>query len=212
MTIADQHTQQQIADLVNACTSYWELRGIARERRDEMQLELEQHLQQAIHEGRSLEAVVGSNPAALAEAWARETPHRLPAGLPIVMRWVLYQWLAPFLAFLGLVALFSHLYFRSPTFSFTATHALIVAFFAVFGVLEAAAGFLAPRVRTREQRELLMFAIYAVISLVILVVLYKAGVPLKTTLFTWDWPVTLLVVLGAAGLFALRAMRSHPRD
>ena len=211
MTIADQHTQQQIADLVNACASYWELRGITRERRDEMRLELEQHLQQAVHDGRSLQDVVGANPAALAEAWARETPHRLPVGMPIVARWVLYRWLAPLLAFLGLVALFSHLYFRSPTFAFTTTHALVVAFFAVFGVLEAAAGFLAPRIRTREQRQMLMFAIYAVISLVILAVLSVAGVPLKTTLFRWDWPVTVLVMLGAAGLFWLSAMRSRPR-
>src|SRR5260221_93164 len=39
---ADQHTQQQITDLVNACAGYWELRGITRERINEMQLELEQ--------------------------------------------------------------------------------------------------------------------------------------------------------------------------
>ncbi len=41
---ADQHTQQQIADLVEACAGYWELRGIALESSKEMQLELEQHL------------------------------------------------------------------------------------------------------------------------------------------------------------------------
>jgi hypothetical protein len=36
MTIVDQQTQQQIADLVHACGGYWELRGIAQEKRKEM--------------------------------------------------------------------------------------------------------------------------------------------------------------------------------
>ncbi len=48
MQQVDQHTQQQIADLVEACAGYWELRGIACASNTEMQLELEQHLQQAV--------------------------------------------------------------------------------------------------------------------------------------------------------------------
>src|SRR5207245_9458095 len=72
MKRADQHIQQQIVDLIEACAGYWELRGIAREHSTEMQLELEQHLQQAVSDGKSLEAVVGPNPAAFAEACARE--------------------------------------------------------------------------------------------------------------------------------------------
>src|SRR5207245_3440018 len=82
---ADQHTQQRIADLVDACAGYWELRGIAREHITEMQLELEQHLQQAVHDGKSLEAVLGPNPAAFAEAWAREMhPHFWRAGAVVL--------------------------------------------------------------------------------------------------------------------------------
>ena len=68
----DHHTQQQIADLVAACASYWALRGVARTSRQEMQLELEQHLQLAVADGKSLSRVLGSHPLALAEAWARE--------------------------------------------------------------------------------------------------------------------------------------------
>ena len=75
---ADQQTQRQIADLVRACVGYWELRGVAREHLSEMQLELEQHLQQAVSDGKPLEAVLGPHPAAFAEAWAREMrPPRL---------------------------------------------------------------------------------------------------------------------------------------
>src|SRR6266699_1258969 len=80
MQRADQHTQQQIADLVNACAGYWELRGIERARNNEMQLELEQHLQQAVHDGKSLEAVLGPNPLGFAEAWAREMHPRFWRG------------------------------------------------------------------------------------------------------------------------------------
>ncbi|MBV9710111.1 MAG: hypothetical protein JO011_04225 [Ktedonobacteraceae bacterium] len=39
MTQVEKSTRQQIADLVNACEGYWELRGIAQGRRNEMRLE-----------------------------------------------------------------------------------------------------------------------------------------------------------------------------
>lgn len=204
MKIVDQHTHQQITDLVNTCASYWELRGIAQDRRNEMRLELEQHLQQAVSDGKSLEAVVGSNPLAFAEAWAREIPHRFSGGFTIVLRWLVYRWLVYVLAFLGVVALFDHLIFLSPTFAFTTTHALSFAFFALFGLLEAVAGFFSLRIRTREKRDLLMFSLYALISVLILVILRLVGVPLKTPLFRWDWPITVLLLIGAAGIFWLK--------
>ena len=91
-----------------------------------MRLELEQHLQQAVYDGKSLEAVVGSNPLTFAEAWAREMPHRFSGGFTIVLRWLVYSWLAYVLAFLGIVALFDHLIYRLSTFPFTTTHALIL--------------------------------------------------------------------------------------
>src|SRR5216684_873650 len=86
MNKADQHTPQQISDLVEACASYWELRGIARVSSNEMRLELEQHLQQAVSDGKSLEAVVGPNPPAFAEAWAREMHPRVFRGGARVLR------------------------------------------------------------------------------------------------------------------------------
>jgi len=204
MKIVDQHTQHQITDLVTTCASYWELRGIARDRRDEMRLELEQHLQQAVSDGKSLDAVVGSNPLAFAEIWAREIPHRFSGGFSIVLRWWVYRWLAYALAFFGGVALFHHLIFRSPTFPFTTTHALALVFYALFGLLEAVGGFFSPRIRTREKRHELIFSIYALISVLIIAVLRLAGVQLTTTLFRWNWPITVLLIIGAAGLFWLK--------
>ena len=114
MKRADQHTQQQIVDLVEACAGYWELRGIARASSHEMQLELEQHLQQAVSDGKSLEAVLGPNPAAFAEAWAREMRPRVFRGGAKVLRGLVYA-----LSVVSSSALLSQLLARSPAFTFT---------------------------------------------------------------------------------------------
>jgi hypothetical protein len=211
MKVIDQHTQQQITDLVNACAGYWELRGIAQDRRNEMWLELEQHLQQAVSDGKSLEAVVGSNPLTFAESWARETPHHFSRGSTIVLRWVVYNWLAYLLAFFGGIALFEHLILRSPTFPFTIAHLLVIAFLALFGLLEITTGFFAPRIRSREKRSLLVFTIYALICVLLLVILPLAGVQLKTTLFSWSWPITVLLIIAAAGVFWLKSRFSREK-
>jgi hypothetical protein len=204
VVMTNQQTHQQITDLVSACSGYWELRGIAQERREEMRLELEQHLEQAVRDGKSLEAVVGPNPLSFAETWAREIPNTLSRGFSGILRWALYRWLAYVLAFFGMIALFEHLVLRSPTFAFTPVHALILAGFALFGLVEATAGFFSPHMQSRERRELLLFAVYALILLVLLVILRLSGVSFTTTLFRWDWPITVLVTVSALVLWLLR--------
>ncbi len=114
MKRADQHIQQQIVDLIEACAGYWELRGIAREHITQMQLELEQHLQQAVSDGKSLEAVVGPNPAAFAEAWAREMRPRVFRSGARVLRGLVYA-----LSVVSTSALLSQLLAHSPAFTFT---------------------------------------------------------------------------------------------
>jgi hypothetical protein len=114
MPILDQHIHSQISDLSEACARYWELRGVAKEPRDEMQLELEQHFLQAAMDGKSLETVVGPNPVAFAETWAREMhPHALRGGV------LLLPGLAFTLCVVSTMALFQHL--LAPTSSFTFT-------------------------------------------------------------------------------------------
>src|SRR5260370_42474570 len=104
MQTLDQHTQLRITDLIEACESYWALRGVALECRQEMLLELEQHLAQALRDGKSLEAVVGSNPPAFAEAWVREMhPRWFPAST------LLLHGLVSALCLLSFIALSSHL-------------------------------------------------------------------------------------------------------
>jgi hypothetical protein len=205
MELVDQQTQQQISDLVNACRGYWELRGIPQARRNEMRLELEQHLEQAVRDGKSLEAVVGPNALAFAESWARETPHQSSRGFTIILRWLVFDWLTYALLFLSLIALFEHLVLLSPSFPFSLAHVVAFAFIGLFALLQALAGFFSPRVRSRENRMRLTFGIYAVMSLLIVLILRLAEAPLHMILFRWDWPLTLLLIAGAGGLFGLKS-------
>src|SRR5215472_16161169 len=114
MHTGEQQTQQLIADFVRACAGYWELRGVAREHLTEMQLELEQHLQQAVSDGKSLEAVLGPHPAAFAESWAREMRPHVWRGSTVAFHGLVYA-----LSVVGTTALLSQLLAHSPAFTFT---------------------------------------------------------------------------------------------
>ncbi|TMD99163.1 MAG: hypothetical protein E6I80_28220 [Chloroflexi bacterium] len=204
MTMVDQQTQQQISDLVNACGGYWELRGIPHRRRMEMRLELEQHLEQAVHDGKTLQTVVGANALAFAESWARETPHQFPRGFTLILRWMLFDWLAYALLLLLLIALFEHLVLLSPSFPFALVHLVAFAFIGLFTLLQAMSGFFSPRFSSRENRLRLTFGVYAGISLFVVLLLSLAQAPWHRVLFRWDWPFTLLLILGAAVLVGLK--------
>ncbi len=213
MKMVDQQTQQQISDLVNACEGFWELRGIPQERRNEMRLELEQHLEQAVRDGKSLEAVVGPNALAFAESWAKETPHQYSSGFSIILRWLVFDWLVYTLLFLSVIALFEHLVLLSPSFPFSIAAAVSVALIGLCTLLQALAGFLSPRVKSRENRQMLTFGVYAVMGLLIVLVLHLTKAPLDMILFHWDWPLTLLLTIGAGGLFGLKLwLTKHTRQ
>jgi hypothetical protein len=204
MERVDQQTHQQISDLINACGGYWELRGIAQDRRKEMQLELEQHLEQAVRDGKSLEAVVGPNALAFAESWARETPHHFSGGFTAVLLWLVFDWLAYALLFLSLITLFEHLVLLSPSLPFSLVHVVAFAFIGLFALLQALAGFSSPRIRSRENRLRLTFGVYALVSLLVVLVLQLTGTPLNVILFRWDWPLTVLLIVGTGALFGLK--------
>src|SRR6266568_5770512 len=162
---ADRYTQQQIADLVEACAGYWELRGIAREHITQMQLELDQHLQQAVSDGKSLEAVLGPNPLAFAEAWAREMRPQVFRRGVVVLRGLVYA-----LSVVSTTALLSQLLTHAPVFTFTLFAAFLLAGSGLLALLLQLGGFLAPRISTRAGREALLLA--GVVLAVLLFVLY----------------------------------------
>jgi hypothetical protein len=206
MQRTDPHTQQQIADLVHACAGYWELRGIARASSHEMQLELEQHLQQAISDGKSLEAVVGPNPAAFAEAWAREMRPRFWRGGAVVLRGLVYV-----LSVVSTSALLTQLLAHSPAFMFTLFAAYLLTGSGLLALLFQLGGFLSPRISTRAGREALLLA--GIVLAVLALRLAGLKVNWSMALLSWSWPVTVLLLALAALLFSLDCWRrSHSKS
>jgi hypothetical protein len=201
---ADQHTRQQIADLVEACAGYWELRGVALESRAEMQLELEQHLQQAVSDGKSLEAVLGPNPAAFAEAWAREMCPRVFRGGARVLRGLVYA-----LSVVSSSALLSQLLAHSSAFTFTLFAAYLLIGSGLLALLLQLGGFLAPRISTRAGREELLLA--GIVLAVLVLRLAGLTVNWSMALFSWNWPVTIVLLTLATLLFSLDCWRTFNR-
>src|SRR6266699_5484246 len=205
MKRADQHIQQQIVELIEACTGYWELRGIAREHITQMQLELEQHLQQAVSDGKSLEAVVGPNPAAFAEAWAREMRPRVFRSGAKVLRGLVYA-----LSVVSTSALLSQLLARSPAFTFTLFAAFLLIGSGLLALLFQLGGFLAPRISKRAGREALVLA--GVVLAVLVLRLAGLTVNWSITLLSWSWPVSIVLLTLAVGLFSLDCWRTLNRE
>jgi hypothetical protein len=204
MDRADQQTQRQIADLVRACVGYWELRGVAREHLSEMQLELEQHLQQAVSDGKPLEAVLGPHPAVFAEAWAREMRPRVLRGVARALRGLVYA--------LGVVsssALLSRLLAHAPAFPFTLFTAYLLIGSGLLALLFQFGGFLAPRISARGGREALLLA--GVVLAVLLLRLAGVTVNWSTALLSWSWPVTIVLLVLAAVLFSLDSWHTFRR-
>src|SRR6266567_5780078 len=196
MQRADQHIQQQIADLAEACAGYWELRGIARASSNEMRLELEQHLQQATRDGKSLEAVLGPNPLAFAEAWAREMQPRFWRGGAIALRGLVYV-----LSIVSSTALLSQLLARAPSFTFTIFAAYLLISSGLLALLLQLGGFLAPRISTRAGREALLLA--GVVLAVLVLRLAGMKVNWSMALLSWSWPTTVVLLTLAVFLFVL---------
>ncbi|HLX56950.1 MAG TPA: hypothetical protein VKR83_08000 [Ktedonobacteraceae bacterium] len=201
MQKADQRTQKQIADLVRACAGYWELRGIARKHLTEMQLELEQHLQQAASDGKSLQAVLGPHPAAFAESWAREMRPQVWRGSAVALHGVVY-----WLSVVGTTALLSQLLAHSPAFTFTLFAAYLLVGSGLLALLLQLGGFLAPRISTRSGREALLLA--GIVLAVLVLRLAGLTVSWSRTLLSWSWPVTIVLLLLDAVLFSLDSWRT----
>ena len=205
MKRVDQNTQQQISDLVEACAGYWELRGIARESSTEMQLELEQHLQQAVSDGKSLDAVLGPNPAAFAEAWAREMHPRFWRGGARVLHGLVYA-----LSVVSTTALLSQVLAHSSSFTFTIFAAYLLIGSGLLALLLQLGGFLSPRIRTRQGREALVLA--GVVLAVLVLRLAGMKVNWSLALLSWSWPMTIFLLALAVGLFSLDFWRTSHRE
>ncbi len=207
MQTLDQLAQLQITDLVEACGSYWTLRGVTPERQQDMQLELEQHLAQALRDGKSLETVVGSNAPAFAEAWAREIRPRLFSGL-------LLHGLVAVLCLLSFIALSSQLLLHTPSFTLTPVYPYVFGGLGLFALLVRLSGFLSPRIKTQDSRLLLVFLIcyLPVLALALL----QRGAWMKIdwhlALLSWNWPITILLLMISLALATLDGWLTFSRQ
>jgi hypothetical protein len=196
MSILDPQTRAQVSDLSEACGRYWALRGIAKERREEMQRELEQHCIQAAMDGKPLETVVGPHPTAFAEAWAREMhPHLLRAGA-LILPGLVYA-----LSVVSTTALVQQLLVPTSSFTLTLFTAFLLGGFGLGILLHPLAGFLAVRMRTRTERSTLLGVVLVLGALVV----RSAGVRVNWSmaLLSWRGPLTWLLVVLAAVLSCL---------
>lgn len=196
----DQLTRSQISDLSDACERYWELRGIANEHRNEMQLELEHHLFQAAMDGKSTETVVGSNPAAFAEAWAREMrPHALRGGV-LLLPGLVYA-----LSIISTTALVEPLFTHTSSSTLTLFSTFVLGGCGMTELLFPLTGFLAVRLKTRAERHMLLATVFVLGALIARLV--GVRVNWNTTLLSWNWPLSFLLVTLAVGLAALECWR-----
>lgn len=201
MQTRNQHTQHQITDLVEACGSYWALRGVAPECRQDMRLELEQHVIQALRDGKSLAAVVGSNPALFAEAWAREMhPRWLAGSSSFLLHGFVCAW-----CLLSFIALSSHLLLHTPSFTLTLLYPVVFAILGLFVLLVRLSGFLSPHLKTQNNRVLTAFSIGYVPLLLLVLFQHETGIKINwnVALLSWNWPTTLLLLSGSLALAGL---------
>ncbi|GCE50352.1 hypothetical protein EI42_03630 [Thermosporothrix hazakensis] len=198
MQKVDHMTQQQISSLIEACVTYWELRGVEQARIREMSAELRQHLEEAIRDGKSLEAVVGKNPTVLASAWAQETQPRF--------------WRSVFPVFRGLVlvcgvvatsALVMHLLTGLAPFGLTLLYPVTFCLMGISNLLIRMMGFMIPRIRTQVGRKGIMTGLLLGISVLVMGGVKMAGGDIDAVFLRWHWPVTFGLILLALLLIGL---------
>jgi hypothetical protein len=157
-------------------------------------------------DGKSPETVVGCNPAAFAEAWAREMhPHALRGGV-LLLPGLVYA-----LSVISTTALVEPLFAHTSSFILTLFTAFVLGGWGVAALLLPLAGFLAVRVRTRAERRMLLAAVFVLSTLVARLV--GVRVNWSAPLLSWNWPLMFLLVTLTVGLASLECWRraSHER-
>jgi len=114
------------------------------------------------------------------------------------------------LSVVSTTALLSQLLARSPSFTFTVFAAYLLTGSGLLALLLQLSGFLSPRIRTRQGREALMLA--GVVLAVLVLRLAGMKVNWSMALLSWSWPMTILLLTLAVGLFSLDFWRTSHRE
>ena len=105
---------QEIGMTVDWCVILWGANGIPVERVAEMKGELEDHLREAIHDGKTVDEVTGGDVGAFAGAWAIEDRPRM-TPMERVLDWA---WLLAMSAIA--ISALGHLWYFSPNYTIEA--------------------------------------------------------------------------------------------
>ncbi|HZR40829.1 MAG TPA: hypothetical protein VFB12_11965, partial [Ktedonobacteraceae bacterium] len=102
-------------------------------------------------------------------------------------------------------ALIEHLLSHSPLFKLTFLYPWYFIMLGFFSLLARWAGFLSPRIKTREKRQVLAFAVYAFAVILFLLIDRLLGMKLRfdLVLLSWSWPITALLLVGSIAFFYL---------
>lgn len=183
--------EQEIGMTVDWCVILWGANGIPVERVAEMKGELEDHLREALRDGKSVDEVTGGNVTDFAAAWAVENRPPMTLGARLVERAWLLAMSAIFLS------VFGHLWY------FSLNHTVEEAWwwYAAPLFLTVPAGtFEVPGVPW-EREEPPLFRVLASVGAGVLAGIAMAGINVAvhlgdvSSLFNWSWISTLVVVV-----------------
>lgn len=99
--------EQEIGMTVDWCVILWGASGIPVERVAEMKGELETHLREALHDGKTVDEVTGGDVGAFAGAWAVEDRPRMTLGARVM------EWAGLLATSAIFVSVFGHLWYFS---------------------------------------------------------------------------------------------------
>ncbi len=193
-----------VEEVVENCLAYWVLSGLPRRRVEEMKLELEQHLREALADGKTIEAVVGTDVNAFAAAWVREERVSKSVGEHVL------DWSYLLLLAAAVVLPWQHLVLWTPAFPVYWGTLAVVGLIALGtkvllkpGVLTGAL-FRGPR---RWRKILMIAAVWVGVTAVF--VFLQIFSSRSAVLFYWPWPATV-VLLAVTGIVVWIALRGDP--
>lgn len=98
----------QVANVVMDCSFYWSRMRIPEDQIDDMRRDLDEYLEQALKDGRSVRSAVGEDVEEFAEAWAEEHGAE-PDPRPEPVKDVVMGWVLSFSGCATVLATFAHL-------------------------------------------------------------------------------------------------------
>ena len=188
--------QKKVKEALYMCEIHWMMTEVPVEKIEEMRDELQEHLHEAVADGKTVESVIGNNPVFFAEEWAA------PIRQPKPFSWKLTGWVSLSFKYAVLVLVLGHVWHWSLDFPVTPFVYLNVIGLMLISSLTFGMGppmSSALRFEGSPLRQaLLIGGIMALCAAVVvgtnLAVNLAVGAGDVSPLYHWSWPATLIVV------------------